>query len=533
MNVPVLVLVISFVVLLLINVPVAFCMGIATLLAFLVMGAPAFVAVAHNIATGIDSFALLAIPFFILSGLLMGHGGIARRLIDFANVLVGRFRGGLAFVNILTCMLFGAISGSATAAISSVGGFLIPLMNKMGYHRDFNASVTITAATTGLLIPPSNVMIVYSLATGGAVSIAAIFMAGFLPGVLMGLLLIVVSAVISIRNNYGQEQGEVATFVETLRFYALLLASLLVVNFALACFYPLLAATLRILAWASAGIAKSLGYDIETSRSLPSGATWIRVALWGLAGLVAWVVEVKVVWRLASIKAATITYLRAVPALLLVLIVIGGILLGWFTPTEASAVAVLYAFILAVFVYREVEVSELPKILLQCGVTTSVVFMLIATSVAMSWVLASENVPQSISAGLLGLTDNGIVLLLLINAILLAVGTFMDMTPAVLIFTPILLPIVERIGSEMWGDHGDSRYALYFGIILIMNLCIGLCTPPVGTCLFLGCGIAETTVTKVMRHIFPFFVAMIVALLICTFVPQISLWVPDKLGFLK
>ncbi len=442
MNAPVLVLVISFVILLLINVPVAFCMGIATLLAFLVMGAPAFVAVAHNIATGIDSFALLAIPFFILSGLLMGHGGIARRLIDFANVLVGRFRGGLAFVNVLTCMLFGAISGSATAAISSVGGFLIPLMNKMGYHRDFNASVTITAATTGLLIPPSNVMIVYSLATGGAVSIAAIFMAGFLPGVLVGLLLIGVSAVISIRNNYGK--GETFPF-------------------------------------------------------------WVGV----------------------------VRFLRAIPAMLLVFIVIGGILLGWFTPTEASAVAVLYSFILAVIVYREVKIKDLPKILLQCGVTTSVVFMLIATSVAMSWVLASENVPQSISAGLLGLTNNGIVLLLLINAILLAVGTFMDMTPAVLIFTPILLPIVERIGSEMWGDHGDSRYALYFGIILIMNLCIGLCTPPVGTCLFLGCGIAETTVTKVLRHIFPFFVAMIVALLLCTFIPEISLIIPRALDYIN
>jgi tripartite ATP-independent transporter DctM subunit len=405
-------------------------------------GKVAFVAVAHNIATGIDSFSLLAIPFFILSGQLMGHGGIARRLIDFANVLVGRFRGGLAFVNILTCMLFGAISGSATAAISSIGGFMIPLMNKMGYHRDFNASVTITAATTGLLIPPSNVMIVYSLATGGAVSIAAIFMAGFLPGVLVGLGLMIVSAAISIKNNYGK--GETFPF-------------------------------------------------------------WVGI----------------------------VRFLSAIPAMLLVLIVIGGILIGWFTPTEASAVAVLYSFILAVVVYREVKLKDLPGIFLQCGVTTSVVFMLIATSVAMSWVLASENVPQNISAGLLGLTDNGIVLLLLINAILLAVGTFMDMTPAVLIFTPILLPIIERIGVQMWGAHGDSRYALYFGIIMIMNLCIGLCTPPVGTCLFLGCGIGETTVTKVMRHILPFFGSMVVTLLICTFVPEISLWIPEKLGFIK
>jgi len=433
-DLPVVVLVVSFVVLLVLNVPVAFCMGIATTLAFLTMSGelPAFVAVAHQIATGIDSFALLAIPFFILSGQLMGQGGIAQRLIDFANTLVGRFRGGLAFVNVVTCMFFGAISGSATAAISSVGGFMVPLMNKMGYHRDFNASVTITAATTGLLIPPSNVMIVYSLATGGAVSIAAIFMAGFLPGLLVGFGLILVSAVISIRHSYGK--GETFPFRE-----------------------------------------------------------------------------------------GVVRFFKAVPALLLVFIVIGGILLGWFTPTEASAVAVLYAFFLAVVIYREVRIRDLPRILLQCGITTSVVFLLIGTSMAMSWVLASENVPQDISAYLVGLTDSKVLLLLMINAILLAVGTFMDMTPAILIFTPIFLPVAERLGL----------HPLHFGIVMIMNLCIGLCTPPVGTCLFLGCGIAETTVTRVMRHILPFFGAMFVTLLICTFVPEISLWLPDKLGFVR
>jgi tripartite ATP-independent transporter DctM subunit len=432
-NLPVLVLVVSFVVLLLLNVPVAFCMGIATVLAFLSMGdMPAFVAVAHNIATGIDSFALLAIPFFILSGLLMGQGGIAQRLIDFANAVVGRFRGGLALVNVMTCMLFGAISGSATAAVSSVGGVMVPLMNRMGYHRDFNASVTISAATTGLLIPPSNIMIVYSLATGGFVSIAAIFMAGYGPGILVGIALMLVSTVVSVRHSYGK--GET---------------------------FP---------------------------------------------------------WRESVVR-----FLRAIPAMLLVFIVIGGILLGWFTPTEASAVAVLYAFVLAVIVYREVKLRDLPKILLQTGVTTSVVFLLIGTSMAMSWVLASERVPQDLSASLVSLTSNKVLLLLLINAILLAVGCFMDMTPAVLIFTPILLPVVQALGM----------HPLHFGVVLIMNLCIGLCTPPVGTCLFLGCGIAETTVTRVVRHIWPFFLAMVLALLITTFVPALSMWLPAKLGFVK
>ncbi|MCJ7729515.1 MAG: TRAP transporter large permease [Sedimentisphaerales bacterium] len=427
------VLALSFAVLVALNVPVAFCMGISTLLGVLVAGdLPSFLIVAQKMATGIDSFALLAIPFFILSGLFMERGGIARRLIDFANVIVGRFRGGLAFANILTCMLFGSISGSAGAAVSSVGGFMIPVMNKMGYDKDFNAAVTITAATTGLLIPPSNIMIVYSLATGGIVSIAALFIAGVLPGILVGLALMVPAAVISIKHNYGK--GEKFTLPEGLK-----------------------------------------------------------------------------------------RFFSAVPALLLIVIVIGGILSGIFTATEASAIAVVYSFILSVFFYKEVQFSEIPAILLKSAVTTAVVFLLIATSMAMSWFLALENVPQNISAFLLGLTGSKILILLIINALLLIVGMFMDMTPAVLIFTPIFLPVLKNFGIS----------PLHFGIIMIMNLCIGLCTPPVGTALFLGCGIAQTTVTKVMRHIFPFYAAMIVALLICTYAPETALALPRWLGLIK
>jgi tripartite ATP-independent transporter DctM subunit len=309
---------------------------------------------------------------------------------------------------------------------------MIPLMNKLGYNREFSTSVTITASTTGLLIPPSNVMIVYSLATGGMVSIAALFIAGYMPGILMGAVLMAVSGWISVRNNYGK--GTIFGF-----------------------------------------------------------------------------------------KDAVMSLLRALPPLFLVFIIIGGILLGWFTPTEASAIAVLYAFILAVIVYREVKMRDLPKILLQCGITTAVVFLLIGTSMAMSWVLASERVPQDIGAALLGASNNRIVLLLMINAILLVVGCFMDMTPAILIFTPIFLPIVEQLGI----------HPLHFGIIMIMNLCIGLCTPPVGTCLFLGCSIAGTTVTKVVRYIVPFFIAMIVTLLITIYVPAISMWLPGMLGLVK
>jgi len=429
----VLLLILSFIVLLALNMPVAFCMGIATLLALMVVGDMAvFSVIAHRMATGIDSFSLLAIPFFVLSGLLMGKGGIARRLVDFAECLVGRFKGGLALVNILTCMLFGAISGSAAAAVSSIGGVMIPLMNKKGYHRDFNASVNITAGTTGLLIPPSNAMIIYSLATGGGCSIAALFIAGIIPGILVGLGLMAVAGFISIKRNYGK--GERFTLGE--------------------------------------GIRRFFG---------------------------------------------------AVPALLLVVIVLGGILGGIFTATEASAIAVVYSLVLAVFVYRQVSLKELPEILLQCSVITAVVMLLVATSAAMSWFLSMQNIPQQAGAFLLRLSDSKLVILLLVNIVLLFVGTFMDMTPAILIFTPVFLPVMNNLGVD----------TLHFGIIMVMNLCIGLCTPPVGTCLFLGCGIAETTVTKVMRHILPFFAAMIAVLLICTYVPWFSLVLPKAFGLVK
>ena len=430
MDLPLLVLVVSFVLLLVLNVPVAFCIGIATILAVLATGElPAFLLVAQRVATGIDSFALLAIPFFVLAGLLMGRGGIARRLIDAADVIVGAFRGGLAYVTTVACMLFGSISGSAVAAVSSIGGFMIPLMNRKGYHRDFNASLTITAATTGLLIPPSNVMIVYSLATGGTVSIAAIFVAGVLPGILVGLGLMVVAGATSVRRGYGK--GELVAPREAL----------------------------------------------------------VRIG-------------------------------RAIPALLLIVIVLGGILGGIFTATEASAIAVVYGLLLSVGLYRELKPRELPGLLLQCGVITSVVMLLVGTSMAMSWILAYENIPQNISAALLGLTDNKVLILLIINLILLAVGTFMDMTPAVLIFTPIFLPVVKDLGVD----------PIHFGIVMIMNLCIGICTPPVGTCLFLGCGIANTTVSKIIRHLLPFFGAMIVVLLITTYVPWLSLFLPGVFG---
>ncbi|MBN2245448.1 MAG: TRAP transporter large permease, partial [Candidatus Aminicenantes bacterium] len=376
----ILILILSFVFLLLLGVPISFGIGIATVSTMLmtIKAGPALTTVAQRMATGLDSFALLAIPFFILSGQLMNRGGIARRLIDFAKVLVGMFPGGLAFVNIMANMLFGSISGSAVASSAAVGGFMVPMMKKEGYDLNYSAAVNITSATTGLIIPPSNILIVYSLASGG-VSIGALFVAGYFPGILVGLGLMVVAGIIAAQKKYP------------------------------------------------------------------------------IAGRV-------------DLKQGLLRFLDAIPSLFLVVLVIGGIVAGYFTATEASAIAVLYTFILSVLVYREVKWKDLSKIFLNTASTTSIVMLLIATSMGMSWIISYENIPQNVSASLLSVSNNPIIILLIINMILLIVGTFLDMTPAVLIFTPILLPVVTQMGVD----------PIHFGIVMVLNLSIGLCTPPVG-----------------------------------------------------
>ena len=426
----VLVLALTFASLLALGVPIAYSIGIATVVTMLtgIQVAPALTTTAQRMATGLNSFALLAIPFFILAGQLMNQGGLARRLIDFAKSLLGTLPGGLAHVNVVASMLFGAISGSAVAAASAIGGVMGPRMEEEGYDRDFSAAVNITSATTGLLIPPSNVLIVYSLASGG-VSIAALFLAGYLPGILVGLSLMLVAAFFSIKNKY------------------------------------------------------------PVSARIP-------------------------------LKEVFSKFIHAVPSLLLIFIVIGGIIAGVFTATEAAAVAVLYALVLG-FVYREISVKDLPQIILDSSATTGIVMLLIGTSIGMSWIMAYENIPQSVTASLVALTENRILILLMINLILLAVGTFMDMTPAVLIFTPIFLPIAMQLGID----------PTHFGIILVLNLCVGLCTPPVGSVLFVGVGVAQTSIARVVKPLLPFFIAMIISLILVTYIPSISLWFPSLFGY--
>lgn len=426
----IMVLFISFVLLLLLNVPVAYSIGLATFLTLLssVDWMPAASTVAQRVATGLDSFTLLAIPFFIISGNLMARGGLARRLIDFARSLVGGLPGGLAFVNILSAMLFGAISGSAIASAAAIGSFMHPRMVENGYKPGFSAAVNVSSATTGLIIPPSNVLIIYSLASGG-VSIAALFIAGYVPGFLMGLALMAVAAFVARREGYGKIER--TPFMEVLRRFG-----------------------------------------------------------------------------------------DALLSLTLIVIVIGGIVAGIFTATEAAAIAVVYALVLSMLIYKEITFADLKQVLLDSSVTTAVVMLLIGTSMALSWVLAYGNIPQSITAALLNISENKIIILIIMNLILLGVGTFMDMTPAILIFTPVFLPIAVSLGIE----------PLHFGIMMVFNLCIGLCTPPVGTVLFVGCSVANVSITDIVKPLLPMYFAMILALLLIIYVPEITLFLPRIFG---
>lgn len=477
-----LLLVVVFVLLLVMNVPIAVAIALATFFAILAEGSDPTIVVAAKMANGVNSFALLAIPFFILSGHLMGRGGLARRLIDFAATLVGRLPGGLGYVNTLTCMLFGSISGSAAAAVSSVGGFMIPEMNRKGYNREFNVAVTTTAATTGLLIPPSNVMIVYSVAAG-SVSIAAMFMAGLLPGILMGLFIMLVGGTISAIKGY---KGDVLEMPKWKPMAAVAVLAGMILSI----------------------IASQKGWvDFSFSAGKVHGSNaLVWFAIWS-----------------GGCCACFTTFRRAYLTLLLIVVVIGGILGGIFTATEAAAIAVVYAFLLSVVIYREIKLKDLPQILLHTGITTAVVMLLIGASSGMSWIMTMANIPQTVSAALLGLSDNPILILLTINLLLLCVGTFMDMTPATLIFTPIFLPVVTSLGM----------HPVHFGIIMITNLCIGLCTPPVGTCLFIGCGVGKTTIAKVTKIMLPFFCSMIAALMVITYIPATSLWLPVQSKQLK
>lgn len=421
-----------FFLLIALNTPIGVAIGIATFaaLATIMPFEPAATTMAQRMVAGMDSFTLLAIPFFILSGYLMGSGGVATRLINAAKGLIGALPGGLAVVNIISCMLFGSVSGSAVAATSAIGSFMVPAMKKEGYDAPFSASVTTSASILGLIIPPSNVMIVYAVAAGG-VSIGALFLAGYIPGLLGGLALIITAIIISRKAKY------------------------------------------------------------PVSSRLP-----LRESLGAL--------------------------LAAFPSIIMLVLVVGGIVMGFFTATEASAFAVIYSLLLGIMVHREMRWADVPNIIIKSAETTGIVLFLIAVSTGMAWMLAYSGLPKLIADALLTISENPLLLLLIINIILLIVGAFLDITPAILIFTPILLPVAEALGISQ----------IHFGIIMIFNLSIGLCTPPVGTVLFVGAAVGGTKVTSMLRPMIPLYLSMIAALVLITLFPILSEALPRAFGMM-
>lgn len=422
-----------FVVLLAMGAPIGICIVIAsfsTMMLVLPFDISMF-ATAQKMFSSLDSFALLAVPFFVLSGVIMNSGGIAARLVNFAKLFTGKLPGSLSYTNIVGNMMFGAISGSAIAASTSIGGVMVPMSAREGYDRGFAAAVNIASAPTGMLIPPTTAFILYALASGGT-SIAALFAGGLVAGVLWGVGCMLVTLVVAKRRNY------------------------------------------RVFFTVQKGMA-------------------LKVAV------------------------------EAIPSLLLIVIIVGGIVQGIFTAIEASAIAVVYTLLLTIVFYRTLKIKDLPSILLQTVVMTGVIMFLLATSSAMSFSMSITNIPAALSDMILGISANKLVILLVITVFLLIIGAFMDIGPAILIFTPILLPIMTKLGVD----------PVHFGIIMIYNLAIGTITPPVGSGLYVGASVGKVKVEDVIKPLMPFYGAIIGVLLLITYIPEITLFLPRLLASCK
>ncbi len=418
----------TFIVFIICRMPVVFALAVSSCITLFYMGIP-LMAFIQQMGKAINSFSLMAIPFFILAGEIMGAGGISNRLLDCANALVGRFQGGFAYVNVLGSMFFGHLSGSAVADVSSLGSIEIPMMEKAGYDPEFTVAITVTSSCQGVLIPPSHNMIIYSVAAGG-VSVGALFMAGLLPGILCGVLLLLVCFIMAKIRNYPK--GDKIPFKKA----------------------------------------------------------------------------VKILWD-------------AILALFTAVIILVGVTFGFFTATESAAIACIYAFIVSVFIYKELKIKMMGKLLMNTVKTLAMVFSLIAAAGAFGYLLAMLRVPTLITQFLMGISSSKIVIFLLINIMLLLLGCIMDMAPLILIVTPILIPVVKSFGMS----------PVQFGVMLIFNLAIGLCTPPVGSALFVGCSIGKLPVERVVKAMLPMYAAMIVGLLMVTFIPVISLGLPAMLGY--
>ncbi len=416
----------SFVFMLVMKFPITFSLFLSSIFAAMFLNIP-LMSIVQRLVSGVNSFSLLAIPFFILSGEIMSQGGISRRLVGFANALVGRVRGGLAQVNILASMFFGGISGSAVADVSSIGAMLIPMMVEDGYDSDFAVAVTVTSACEGILIPPSHNMIIFAMAAGGGVSVGKLFLGGLIPGVGLGLLLMIPTAIIAYKRNYPKQEGF--------------------------------------------GWKKTLKLA--------------RDAFFGL---------------------------------FTILIIMGGVVSGVFTATESAAVAAVYSFIITFFVYREIPIKQMNSILRNSLKTLAMVMSLIAAASSFGYLMAFLRIPQAVTTGLLSITDNKVLLILLINVMLLVLGSIMDMAPLIIITTPILFPVmVDYLGMD----------PIQFGIMLILNLAIGLTTPPVGSALFVGCSVGKISIEKATKAVIPFWIMMVITLMLVSFWAPMTMFLPS------
>ena len=415
----------ALIILLMIGVPVAFSLGLASLATMVYLDIPLVVAF-QRMAAGMNVFALMAIPFFIYAGELMNQSGIAERLVKFAHSLLARVRGGLGLVNVSSSMMFGAISGSAVASASAMGSTLIPMMKKQGYDADYAVNVTATAATTGLLIPPSHNMIIYAISAGGGLSIGSLFLAGIVPGILLGLGLMLVTYLVAVKRGYH-------------------------------------------------------------SGTFPGWSQVLR------------------------------HFIGALPGLFTVFIILGGILSGVFTATESSAIAVIYTVIVAVFVYRSLNWNGFVTASINAVKTTAMILLIIGAAGSFGWLLAVMEVPVQLSTALLTISENPLIILLIVNLILLMLGTFMDMSPLIVITTPIFLPVMVGIGMD----------PIQFGIMLILNLGLGLVTPPVGTVLFVTCAVGGIRIEDTLRSIWPFYLVFIAVLALVTYLPSTTLFLPS------
>jgi TRAP-type C4-dicarboxylate transport system permease large subunit len=470
----------SFIALAAMRVPISFALGISSLITLLVIGVDPVVT-AQLIFAGMDKDSLMAIPFFVLAGAIMSQGGMARKMVDLASLAVGWMPGGLAVVNILSSMFFGAISGSAVAATSAVGSTLIPSMVEKGADRGYATSVTITGATQGLLIPPSHNAIIYSLAAGGVASIEALFIAGIVPGMLVGFSLMAVAVGIAVKRGYPRDSD-----------------------------LPLKTAVAEFIG-VTAAIAVAL---FALHRDL------INLPLFGLLVLaVSGILVLRIYKRRggSGVKKVFTVIRDAVLPIISPIIIVGGIMFGWFTAIESSVIAVVWAivvnFVIFAWLFKDTSLREYPAVAVQAMKVIVMVMWLIGNATAFGYCLTRLHVPEAATGALLAITDNPYVLLLLINLMLLALGTIMDMAPLIIITTPILLPVAGKIGVD----------PVHFGIIMIANLGLGLCTPPVGSALFVGCAVGKTRIETVTRNVWPFYLAMFAVILLITYAPFLSM----------